>query len=807
MAGWSHRPLFKNPTNMMGGGPVGMPKGISGYEQGSVVEEMPAYRQEQLAKEAEYQKEIEKTARLFSSSDPNRFRLPRDYESEIHWHAKNIAGGHQVPKEQVMQDLAKAIETQRGAPKMRHGGIVRLQTGGLFEGEEIVEINPMLNQMAGQGGSGIASVSAEPAPGAAPERNVPNERGIIELAMDAEEVEDDEPIIAFAKQEAKSKLDEEFNILKSTAQAEAAQGEDPSFIIKRSMDSLARSANVIEQEVMENYPEVPMDANLISSEDLEPYQQELVAVFETPEVGSEEPLMDTAILAKRGGLIPGYEDGGVTEVPEEWAWIDEDIRESGVSLKEAEALMIKKYGPEIAKLRKMYETETDPETLTKRRMEERLMPADELIKRRKEQLGDTRVADLVEAMKTGKFMGSTKPKILPHVGGTGTTILPMEAGTIKDNMELIRQYGKSFNEEGNLRPMPIELEEIVVDAKKRGGPNQPPPGPDGTTPGPDGTTPASTQSSSIQAALDAITDLQKGFEGRAATLETGIKKGAKDLTDVYDAEIEKSNTAITDANTAIGKTLVAYEKNIPELAVLRAQTSGKPSFAQRRTLAKRYELEAKNNAQDVRAQLAGLDKKAAEARRTNDVKALRDVKLAQLNAINSLREMSLGKGQDADLAMAEAELKHQLKLDEIRMEAKLAKTNTGVNQQLIDAMNDLKTRLANETDPEAKALLKSELDTYRTVVLGQKSPQAQITNALLEGNYKELFSAYSVEDMQRYAPSLQGEKTIRIEGKPAPITGTFPELYNMLVSQKKPNKDVFYTDKEIVEIWKRGTKR
>ena len=148
-----------------------------------------------------------------------------------------------------------------------------------------------------------------------------------------------------------------------------------------------------------------------------------------------------------------------------------------------------------------------------------------------------------------------------------------------------------------------------------------------------------------------------------------------------------------------------------------------------------------------------------------------------------------------------------MKLDEIRMEAELAKTNTGVNQQLIDAMNDLKTRLANETDPEAKALLKSELDTYRTVVLGQKSPQAQITNALLEGNYKELFSAYSVEDMQRYAPSLQGEKTIQIEGKPAPITGTFPELYNMLVSQKKPNKDVFYTDKEIVEIWKRGTKR
>ena len=192
MPGWSQRPLFKNPTNMMGGGYVGMPKGISGYVSGGEVKS--------------YEQTIAETAKLFAKSDPDRPRLLKDYESNLHWYAKNIAGGHQVPKEQVMQDLAKAIETQRGAPKMRHGGIVRLQAGGmapeLFEGEEIVETNPMLNQMAGQGGAGIASVSAEPAPGAAPERNVPNERGIIELAMDTEEAEDDEPIIAFAKQDA-----------------------------------------------------------------------------------------------------------------------------------------------------------------------------------------------------------------------------------------------------------------------------------------------------------------------------------------------------------------------------------------------------------------------------------------------------------------------------------------------------------------------------------------------------------------------------------------------------------------------------
>ena len=180
---------------MMGGGFVGMPKGISGYKQGGEVNG--------------YEAAIAETAKLFASSDPNRFRLLRDYESNLHWYAKNIAGGHQVPKEQVMQDLEKAIEAQRGAPKMRTGGIVMLKTGGmapeLFEGEEIVETNPMINAMAAQGGPGIASVSAAPAPEAMPERNVPNERGIIELAMDAEEVEDVEPIVAVAKQEAQGR--------------------------------------------------------------------------------------------------------------------------------------------------------------------------------------------------------------------------------------------------------------------------------------------------------------------------------------------------------------------------------------------------------------------------------------------------------------------------------------------------------------------------------------------------------------------------------------------------------------------------
>ena len=292
-------------------------------------QEMPAYRQEQLAKEVEYQKAIEKTARLFSASNPKA----SDYMSNIHYFAGNLSGGHQIPKEQVMQDLMKAIEAQRSAPKMKTGGTVGLENGGmmpeLFEGEEIVETNPTINAMAAQGGGDLAGE-------AMPERNVPNERGIISMALETEDepVEDDEPMLVLAKQEAKARLDEEFRIIKSTAEAEAATGGSPSAVIKSGMDGLARSARRIETETADKYPEVPADANLISSEDLVPYREEFVAMFKAPEIGTEEPMMQDIVMAKNGGKIPGYKEGSV--VPEDVAWIDEDILKAAKNLNEAE---------------------------------------------------------------------------------------------------------------------------------------------------------------------------------------------------------------------------------------------------------------------------------------------------------------------------------------------------------------------------------------------------------------------------------------------------------------------------------------
>jgi len=113
-----------------------------------------------------YQDAIKETAELFASSNPEGW----DYMENVHWYSENLAYGHQVSKEQVLEDLLKEIDSQRaGMPPKKgfmskfkdrfkdiigkeNGGIIGLQEAGmvpeLFEGQEIVEIIPDLNQMA-----------------------------------------------------------------------------------------------------------------------------------------------------------------------------------------------------------------------------------------------------------------------------------------------------------------------------------------------------------------------------------------------------------------------------------------------------------------------------------------------------------------------------------------------------------------------------------------------------------------------------------------------------------------------------------
>ena len=647
MPGWSKRPLFKNPTMMVNGGYVGMPKGMSipGYQDGSMVEEMPAYRQEQLAKEAEYQKAIEKTARLFSASSPKA----SDYMSNIHYFAGNLSGGHQIPKEQVMQDLMKAIEAQRSAPKMKTGGIVRLENGGmmpeLFEGEEIVETNPTINAMAAQGGGDLAGE-------AMPERNVPNERGIISMALETEDepVEDDEPMLVLAKQEAKARLDEEFRIIKSTAEAEAATGGSPSAVIKSGMDGLARSARRIETETADKYPEVPADANLISSDDLVPYREEFVAMFKAPEIGTEEPMMQDIVMAKNGGKIPGYQEGSV--VPEDVSWIDEDILKAAKNLNEAEELMVKRYGPDITAMRKLYSVEKDPKTISKRQEEEKNLPIDELLERRRMQGQDTRVADLITAMEASGFMGATKPETISipsEPGARGQTMTaPMSPSYIRDNLELIKQYQASQG---------------TVSA---GGNTAIPPNFDQMTP---------EEKINVLAQLMQQEDPLAAVREQAETLKDTYKTGLEDVSSILQGSVTEYEKEAKNRNNKIDDIFADIEKRIPMQAKVSGRLSpftggGAQASLVRglRTQEIEQNLFQQNNANKIAYEK--LRKQEIEARRKQDLDALYDIKLKQAEILSGIDKSML----DAEAALMQAQIENDLAMELEQLKAELGTT-------------------------------------------------------------------------------------------------------------------------------------
>jgi len=785
MPGWSKRPLFKNPTNMTGGGPVGMPKGMSipGYQDGNVVEEMPTYRREQLAKEAEYQKAIEKAANLFSSSDPNRPRLLRDYGSEVHWHAKSIAAGHQIPKEQVMQDLMKAIETQRGAPKMKAGGIVGLENGGmmpeLFEGEEIVETNPTINEMAEQGGTGIASVSAEPASGAMPERNVPNERGIIELAMDAEEVEDDEPMVAMAKQEAQSLLDQEFNILKSTAKAEAASGNSPSMVIKSGMDDLARSARRIENEVTEKYPEVPANTNLISSDDLIPYREQLVAVFEMPEIGGEEPLMDTSILtAKNGGKIPGYQEGGVADVPEEWSWIDEDIRELGVSLDVAEQLMEKRYGDITKEVVGMAE-QSRPSRINqflsgiKKRKEAEGLSFEELAQLAKEEADKKNIPQEQERQKLLGMLTETPGFEIAskRVGGVRSNLMDPKTRAIYDQYKLFKEasteplsavqgqaaqtgdQGQGDPVGANLPTVPEMIDQGTVSA---GGNTAIPPNFDQMTP---------EEKINVLAQLMQQEDPLADVKRQAETLKGTIKTDLEGMTSILQGSVTEYEKEAKNRNNKIDDIFEDIERRIPIQAELKGRSAVLmvPGAGTKRRLRKLKEAEFSedlyqtNNANKI--EYEKLRKQEIEARRKQDLDALYEIKLKQAEILSGIDESILGD----ERAIAKAKVENELAMELEELKVELGTTGKTYGAQATISQRD-------------------------------KSPDVPIE----EGMQFAIQKYGPVAATENYYV-LQGTKNI--QGKQT----SFPEFYDAYIGKqyvpKDSKKTKKHTVKSVVALW------
>ena len=672
---------------------------------GNMVEEMPAYRQKQLAKEAEYQKAIEKTASLFL----NPFQgLLRDYDFNLDYFARNLSGGHQIPKEQVMQDLRKSISAQRkempvkegfmgkarrrfsgvdkaspmskemlDADGLASGGIVGLENGGimpeLFEGEEIVETNPTINAMAAQGGGDFAGE-------AMPERNVPNERGIISMALETEDepVEDDKPMIVLAKQEAKARLDEEFRIIKSTAEAEAATGGSPSAVIKSGMDGLARSARRIETETADKYPEVPADANLISSEDLVPYREEFVAMFKAPEIGTEEPMMQDIVMAKNGGKIPGYEDGGVADVPEEWSWIDEDIRAKGMSLEESEREMIQRYGSDITAMRKILrkDRETSPREKEKIR---RGMSLEELANR------DTREADLITAMKEMGFETASQPSIFQRKQNRTMDII--KNPEVKKLIEQYRTMGEPLSAvqgQGQGDPQAGDQgqgDPIIKDGLPTTGEMLE----QGTvSAGGNTAIPSTISSDSIVAAQEEMKEtLRKNLED----LKTSTKKGLEDLSSPIEISMEKYETQATAQDETMEDIFADIERRIP----IQAKVSGRLSpftggGAQAslvrglRTQEIEQNLFQQNNANKI--EFYNLRKQETEARRNKDFEALQNIKLKQLEIIEGIDNTLITETMKLDRDMLAQRI--QLEIAQLEVGSKLGAPDYDWSKQLED---------------------------------------------------------------------------------------------------------------------------
>ena len=812
---WNQRPLFKNPHNLTGGGSVGMP--IPGYQRGAMV--MP-----------DYEKLIEDAAAMYAQSDPTSW----GYEADLHQTSRDIslstAQTVGKTKEEVMADLQVAITAQRNSSPNGYmqGGIIDLQEAGmvpeLFEGQEIVEIHPELNQRALGGNGGITSSRAAGAE--LPERNVPDERGIIELALDTEEVEDDNPMLAMAEQEAKGRLDEEFSIVKSTAQAEAATGEEPAFVIKRGMDDLARTAGRIEQDVIERYPEIPLDTNLIDSEDLVPYQEELVAVFQTPEIAEEEFLM-----AESGGLIPGYQEG---TLPTEWAWIDEDIREiEGVSLEQAEELMVKKYGKTIQAMKALVEEQREgviPRIRERRRLKD--LTYGELLEERKREGSPEALIEkqLIEAIQGSEGFG--KEGFLTKLGRTGGELSILKD---PDTMALIRQYEKSQEPlvEEELTPTPTPtptpapttagpttgdqniteeqinaLIEAAISADRKASPTEPSP--------------------EVVAAKQAITDLKEGYETEGTEQEKDLDVTA--LTDLYDTEVEEANTAITTATTAISDAITAQlkhieeqEDRIPELSRMASRTEptrgvgrGQQSYI-KRMRQKEIQLNMENKISGkkqalsaLEADLASLEKQAQEARRNQNVQALMDIKRQQINLIAELRMQTGDKKDAAELALRTAELNHALKLDEIRLEAELGLTGGGSSQgeRMLSEIEKLDDLITQTTDPTEKGRLQEKRDNRVNVLQGSFSDENIIKKIMAnaddpESGLETALSMYDLPVIVKYIPAYQGTRALTHPTQ-GTINGTFIELHSSLSRQKNEDTDRFYTTEEIIGIWRQG---
>ena len=862
---WNQRPLFRNPHNLTGGGSVGMP--IPGYLTGGEAENItfgsPAMvgrsraevQREEMGMQgpSDYQGAIEETAELFASSNPEGW----DYMESIHWYSENLAYGHQVSKEQVLEDLLKEIDSQRaGMPPKKgfmskfkdrfkdiigkeNGGIIGLQEAGmvpeLFEGQEIIKTNPELNLMALEGNGGITSSRA--AGGELPERNVPNEEGIIGLALDAEEVEvdDDEPIVALAEQEAKSRLDEEFTIIKSTAQADAATGNAPAFVIKSSMEDLARAAQRIEVETVEKYPEVPFDANLISSDDLVPYREELVAMFEVPELGQEEFLM-----AESGGLIPGYQEGALVagEAPPGWEWIDEDIIKEARTLEEAEMIMRKRWEPVIAEMRRKYREKRGrkaKQEKRKRRVTE--MSAEDILEDIRKEKEDPRLSDVLDRMKESNFMSDTYAQA-PSVIGMGRGVagvspllpeIPIEA--LEKNIDLIKEYEKSKG------PMPVPDDTEKIEGPIVGEPIVGEPVAGGASTAPDtgaftGQPPSSVDLlEQIMGARPDIAQIRADLETRKTGLQetlTGKESGISKLEVRLEKLISDPKTGYekkaTDLDKEMDKIFKDMAKRIPRQARYASMTAPASAaggqglqFFTRRYKGKEMEENLFQRLNSIKLDYKNIRKAEVEARRNNDFSLLMNLSMKKQELLADLENTAY----DADNKIQLAQITQAFTLELEVFKGKLEELGlgTGGSDQKGRAERELKrinTELATlNPDKDAAAIKILEQDKkYKEQIIMTSASDASLIASILSRNEPDVAAAMIVFS---FGPEVAAKELYALSGKRT-FTGLFEEravgfaeFYNTMKSKpkKKPKgkekeKDTLYSFKNLFDLWAKG---
>ena len=813
-----------------------------------------------------YQNAIKETAELFAGSDPNL----RDYMANIHWYSENIANGHQLSKEQVMEDLLKEIDSQRaGMPPKKgfmsrfkdiigkeNGGIIGLEDAGivpeLFEGQEIVKIIPDLNQMALDGNAGIAS--AQPVSSKLPERNVPsapNEEGIIQLALDTEEIEDDEPIIALAEQEAKSRLDEEFTIIRSTAEADAATGNKPAFVIKSGMEDLARAAQRIEAETVEKYPEVPFDANLISSDDLVPYREELVAVFEVPELGQEEFLM-----AESGGLIPGYREGDLVEeeVPPGWGWIDADIIKEARSLEEAEMIMRKRYGPVIAEMRKVYQEQRGRKAEQEKR-KRRLtgMSAEEVLEDIRKEKEDPRLSDVLDRMKEKGFMRATDVPLPPVGAGTfgvadiSSALSGFSIDALRENIDLVKDY------EASKGPMPVSDDTEKIDAAAGGidaaaggidaavgGVDAAAGGIDtalafagGASTAPDTDATTGQPSSSVELLKQLmgmrpdISQIQTDIETRKTGLQetlTGEGSGISKL----EARLEKLVTdpdtghekKASDLDEEMNKIFGDMAERIPRQARYASMTA--PAYASgsgaqgfiRRMKGKEMEENLFQKLNGIKLNYKSIRKAEIEARRNNDFSKLMDLSMKKQELLADLENTALDADNKIKIAQIDQAFAMELEAFKGILDVELG---TGASDQKGRAQRELKrinTELATlDPDKDAAAIKILEQDKkYNEQIIMTSASDASLVASILSRNEPDVATEMIVfkfgpEVAAKEIAALGGKKTFAglFEGRAV----GFAEFYNAMKSrpQKKRSpkeEDKLYTFKKLLDLWAKG---